>query len=85
MVDSVRRPHTTECSGKQNATGSKTCDNILPVQDVIGDHALVAYQFNQTNLDKLQNTIASKQNELSCSALRVLLRKRDELVLFLIL
>lgn len=77
------RPGITECGGKQNADGNRTYDNMLTAQDVIGDHDLVTCQSNSINLYKLQNTIASKQSDLSPSALRVLLRKRDELVLFL--
>ncbi|XP_040993106.1 uncharacterized protein LOC121239825 isoform X2 [Juglans microcarpa x Juglans regia] len=81
MEDSMVRPGITECGGKQNADGNRTYDNMLTAQDVIGDHDLVTCQSNSINLYKLQNTIASKQSDLSPSALRVLLRKRDELSL----
>jgi hypothetical protein len=61
---------------------NQTCDNILSVQGGRGNHALVAYQSNPIDLDRLQNTIVPMQNELSNAALRVVLRKRDQLVLF---
>ncbi|KAF5465331.1 hypothetical protein F2P56_015351 [Juglans regia] len=80
MEDSMVGPGITECGDKQNADGNRTYDNMLTAQDVIGDHDLVTCQSNSINLYKLQNTIASKQSDLSASALRVLLRKRDELM-----
>lgn len=77
------RPSITECKDEQIAAGNRTCDNISSVQDGIGDHVMVAYESNSIKLNKLQTYIASKQHELSFTALRVLLRKRDQLVLFL--
>ena len=77
------RPSFTKCKDEQIAAENRTCDNILSVQDGIGDHVMVAYESNSIELDKLQSFIVSKQHELSFTALRVLLRKRDQLVLFL--
>ncbi|XP_059448657.1 uncharacterized protein LOC132179866 isoform X2 [Corylus avellana] len=80
LVDSRMRPSFTKCKDEQIAAGNRTCDNILSVQDGIGDHVMVAYESNSIELDKLQSFMASKQHELSFTALRVLLRKRDQLV-----
>jgi hypothetical protein len=82
MLGLMTSPCITESRGKQIAPVNQTCDNILSVQGGGGNHALVAYQSNPIDLDRLQNTIVPMQNELSNAALRVLLRKRDQLVLF---
>ncbi len=82
MLGLMTSPCITEPRGKQIAPVNQTCDNILSVQGGRGNHALVAYQSNPIDLDRLQNTTVPMQNELSNAALRVFLRKRDQLVLF---
>jgi ABC-type dipeptide/oligopeptide/nickel transport system ATPase component len=77
------KPSITECKDEQIASGNRTSDNILSVQDGLCDNVMVAYESDSIELNKLQSFIGSKQHELSFTALRVLLRKRDQLVLFL--
>ncbi|KAK9288205.1 hypothetical protein L1049_016654 [Liquidambar formosana] len=82
MVDSSMMTCITGCGGEKVAPENMICNNKSSDQDgmTIGDRALVTYQSNSKHLDKLQTTIASKDNILSQTALRVLLTKRDKLV-----
>ncbi|KAK3204456.1 hypothetical protein Dsin_018502 [Dipteronia sinensis] len=76
---------TTEGEIKVDSAGNlkATFDAISLDQDdnQVDDHALNTNQSNAQDLDKLQNTFASKENILSQTALRVLLSKRDKLTL----
>ncbi|XP_062173187.1 uncharacterized protein LOC133878610 isoform X3 [Alnus glutinosa] len=78
-MDSRMKPSITECKNEQIASGNRTSDNILSVQDGLCDNVMVAYESDSIELNKLQSFIGSKQHELSFTALRVLLRKRDQL------
>ncbi|CAL5347995.1 unnamed protein product [Camellia sinensis] len=79
MVDSVMKP--SEVKDEKADTGNKTCNILSSDQDElpIGDCAPVLSQLNSTYLEKLQVTLASKENALSQTALKVLLRKRHKL------
>ena len=57
MLGLMTSPCITESRGKQIAPVNQICENILSVQGGRGDHALVAYQSNPIDLDRLQNTI----------------------------
>ncbi|BBG93599.1 hypothetical protein Prudu_001664, partial [Prunus dulcis] len=48
-------------------------------QDGIDDSAIVTYQSSSEDLYKLQIAIASKENILSQTALKVLMKRRDDL------
>ncbi|XP_059632887.1 uncharacterized protein LOC132275422 isoform X2 [Cornus florida] len=80
VVDSMMKPCVNECRDEKVDAGNKICSVIPSDQGVpIGDHALVPFQLDSKYLEKVQVTLASKENELSQTALRVLLRKRDKL------
>uniref|UniRef100_A0A5B7BBS7 DRBM domain-containing protein n=1 Tax=Davidia involucrata TaxID=16924 RepID=A0A5B7BBS7_DAVIN len=81
MVDSMVKQSVNECRDEKVDAGNKICSVIPSDQDgmSIDDHALVPIQLNSKYLEKLQVTMASKENALSQTALRVLLRKREKL------
>ncbi|KAI9193829.1 hypothetical protein LWI28_000558 [Acer negundo] len=83
MCDIMKMPRVTECRGDSAGNLKATFDAISLDQDdnQVDDHTLDTYQSNAQDLDKLQNTFASKENILSQTALRVLLSKRDKLTL----
>ncbi|KAL5784028.1 hypothetical protein ACOSQ2_006420 [Xanthoceras sorbifolium] len=83
MADTMKMPCVAEYRGDNADNLKATCDAISPAQDdiQIDYRALDTYQSNSQDLDKLQNTIALKENLLSQTALRVLLSKRDKLTL----
>ena len=62
-------------------------NSTVPKQDELSRAALLQNfiapkQYELSNTALLPTAVVSKQDELSCAALRVLLRKRDQLVLF---
>ncbi|XP_058203975.1 uncharacterized protein LOC131318176 isoform X2 [Rhododendron vialii] len=68
--------------GNENIdSGNKTCSIISSVQDeqLIGDCALGPIQLSSKYLQKLHGALATKENVLTQTALRVLLRKRYKL------
>ncbi|XP_050256685.1 uncharacterized protein LOC126702105 [Quercus robur] len=69
MMGLMTSPCVSECRGKQIAAGNKICNNILSVQGGRGDHALVAYQSTELDIDRSKNTSVSKQDEWSGAAL----------------
>ncbi|KAK1568460.1 hypothetical protein Q3G72_024811 [Acer saccharum] len=83
MGDIMKMPRVTERRGDSAGNLKATFDAISLDQDdnQVDDHALDTYQSTAQDLDKLQNTFASKENILSQTALRVLLSKRDKLTL----
>lgn len=84
MTDTAVKSTITKCSDENVKTGNKTHSTGLSDQHgrPIGDQAAVHLQQNSEYLEKLQLTLAAKENELSQAAIGVLLRKREKLVLF---
>lgn len=62
--------------------GNKQCKNISLVQDGMptNDNGLVKHHSNSGDIDKMHTIIASRDQELSQAALRVILSKRAKLV-----
>ena len=85
MADSMQKSCVPDFKDKKVDTGNKTCTDISYVQDElpIGDCALGPIQLDSKYLEKLHISLATKENVLSQTALRVLLRKRNKLVLLL--
>lgn len=71
-------------SNKRNVekllSDNKTDDTAMSDQDEKQDHALVSFDPNPKHLHKIQLIIASKENMISETALKVLYRKREQLV-----
>ncbi|ONI29293.1 hypothetical protein PRUPE_1G191700 [Prunus persica] len=80
VVNSKTRPFITDCGAKKIVAG-KICSIDLSDQDGIDDSAIVTYQSSSEDLYKLQIAIASKENILSQTALKVLMKRRDDLSL----
>ncbi|CAK9185891.1 unnamed protein product [Ilex paraguariensis] len=80
-VDSMLSSCVTNCSGEKDDTGNKTCTIISSEQEGIPNCSLAPFQTNSNSLENLQVFLASKEKALSETALRVLLRKRENLVL----
>lgn len=80
VVNSKTRPFITDCGAKKIVAG-KICSIDLSDQDGIDDSAIVTYQSSSEDLYKLQIAIASKENILSQTALKVLMKRRDDLVI----
>ncbi|XP_010672149.2 uncharacterized protein LOC104888776 isoform X2 [Beta vulgaris subsp. vulgaris] len=70
-------------SNKRNVekllSDNKTDDTAMSDQDEKQDHALVSFDPNPKHLHKIQLIIASKENMISETALKVLYRKREQL------
>ncbi|CAK9161139.1 unnamed protein product [Ilex paraguariensis] len=78
-VDSMLSSCVTNCSGEKDDTGNKTCTIISSEQEGIPNCSLAPFQTNSNSLENLQVFLASKEKALSETALRVLLRKRENL------
>ncbi|CAB4294040.1 unnamed protein product [Prunus armeniaca] len=79
VVNSKTRPFITDRGAKKIVAGKKICSIDSSDQDGIDGPAIVTYQSSSEDLYKLQIAIASKENILSQTALKVLMKKRDEL------
>ncbi|XP_057471237.1 uncharacterized protein LOC130760063 isoform X2 [Actinidia eriantha] len=81
MSDSMQKSGVPDFKDEKVDTGNKTCTDISSVQDElpIGDCALGPIQLGSKYLEKLHTILATKENALSQTALRVLLRKRNKL------
>lgn len=84
VVNSKTRPFITDCGAKKFVSG-KICSIDSSDQDGIDGPAIVTYQSSSEDLYKLQIAIASKENILSQTALKVLMKKRDDLVILFFL
>lgn len=73
----------TKCKAEKVDTVNKSCITVSLNQDkiTIGDRALVPFQMDMKSLEKLQSVLSAKEKEISLTALRVLFRKRERLVL----
>ncbi|XP_058000876.1 uncharacterized protein LOC110649241 isoform X6 [Hevea brasiliensis] len=82
-ADSLKRQRLTECGDGTGTVvvGDRKCNNISSDQDgmPINDSGLVKHQSNSNDLDKMHTIIASRDQELSQAALRVILSKRAKL------
>ncbi|XP_021817925.1 uncharacterized protein LOC110760053 isoform X2 [Prunus avium] len=81
VVNSKTRPFITDCGAKKIVAGKKICSMDSSDQDGIDGRAIVTYQSSSKDLYKLQIAIASKENILSQTALKVLMKRRDDLSL----
>ncbi|CAK7322602.1 unnamed protein product [Dovyalis caffra] len=94
MVDQTISQKFTGCTGAVvangnnncnniDANGNKNCNNIVADQDRLPatDHAVVKCQSNSKDLVKLCTVLASKDKELSHTALTFVLSRRDKLSL----
>ncbi|XP_057460333.1 uncharacterized protein LOC130750837 isoform X3 [Actinidia eriantha] len=81
MAGSMQKSCVPDFKDEKVDTGNKTCTDISSVQDElpIGDCALGPIQLGSKYLEKLHISLATKENILSQTALRVLLRKRNKL------
>ncbi|XP_021817926.1 uncharacterized protein LOC110760053 isoform X3 [Prunus avium] len=79
VVNSKTRPFITDCGAKKIVAGKKICSMDSSDQDGIDGRAIVTYQSSSKDLYKLQIAIASKENILSQTALKVLMKRRDDL------
>ncbi|GFZ10801.1 hypothetical protein Acr_22g0001990 [Actinidia rufa] len=81
MSDSMQKSGVPDFKDEKVDTGNKTCTDISSVQDElpIGDCALGPIQLGSKYLEKLHTILSTKENALSQTALRVLLRKRNKL------
>ncbi|KAJ7980708.1 Aleurone layer morphogenesis protein [Quillaja saponaria] len=80
-VESTERLCITQCGPRTAATRKKICENTSSGRDGRGDDALVTYQSSSKYPEKLQIALASKEKILSQTALRALMRKRNNLSL----
>lgn len=85
VVNSKTRPFITDCGAKKIVAGNTICSIDSSDQDGIDGPAIVTYQSSSEDLYKLQIAIASKENILSQTALKVLMKKRDDLVILFFL
>ncbi|KAG5560890.1 hypothetical protein RHGRI_004047 [Rhododendron griersonianum] len=81
MDDSMKKSCVAVVGNENIDSGNKTCSIISSVQDElpIGDCALGRIQLSSKYLQKLHGALATKENVLTQTALRVLLRKRYKL------
>ncbi|KAF7151656.1 hypothetical protein RHSIM_Rhsim02G0076700 [Rhododendron simsii] len=81
MDDSMTKLCVAVVGNENIDSGNKTCSVISSVQDElpIGDCALGPIQLSSKYLQKLHCALATKENVLTQTALRVLLRKRYKL------
>ncbi|KAI8566986.1 hypothetical protein RHMOL_Rhmol02G0086100 [Rhododendron molle] len=81
MDDSMTKSCVAVVGNENIDSGNKTCSIISSVQDElpIGDCALGHIQLSSKYLQKLHGALATKENVLTQTALRVLLRKRYKL------
>ena len=77
------RSSNTMCRVEKVAHGNNISGYVTPDKDGIGAQSLVIYQSKSKDLQNLQTTLTSKENILSQTALKVLMTKRDKLVIFL--
>lgn len=86
MDDSMKKSCVAVVGNENIDSGNKTCSIISSVQDElpIGDCALGRIQLSSKYLQKLHGALATKENVLTQTALRVLLRKRYKLVLLVL-
>ncbi|KAL6976257.1 hypothetical protein U1Q18_025044 [Sarracenia purpurea var. burkii] len=80
-ADSMTKSCIAELKDEKVDTRNKTCSIVSPVQleMPIGDFAMGPIQLSSQYLEKLNVTLATNENALSRTALRVLLRKRYKL------
>lgn len=81
MVNSKTGPFITDCGVENLVSGKEICTINSFDQNGISGHALVTCQSGSQDLHKLQIAIASKGNILSQTALGVLMKRRDDLVI----
>ncbi|KAF3455402.1 hypothetical protein FNV43_RR00026 [Rhamnella rubrinervis] len=74
MVNSTRSSNTM-CRAEKVAHGKNISGYSLPDQDGIGAQSM------SKDLEKLQATLTSRENILSCTALKVIMTRRDKLSL----
>lgn len=82
MVDSTTRSDGANCRLEKVGYGNKIGDNISSDQIGTANLSLITHRSNSNHLERIQVTIASKENILSQTALKVLMRRRDKLVYF---
>ncbi|GMN59427.1 hypothetical protein TIFTF001_028514 [Ficus carica] len=81
MVDSTTRSDGANCRLEKVGYGNKIGDNISSDQIGTANLSLITHRSNSNHLDRIQVTIASKENILSQTAVKVLMRRRDKLSL----
>lgn len=77
------RSFDTICSVEKAALETNISGYMSSDKDGIGAHSPVIYQPKSKDIEKLQITLTSKENILSQTALKVLMTRRDKLVLTL--
>lgn len=82
-MDSTIRSTTTMCRAMKASHGDNVSGYISSDQDGIGARSPATYHSKSKDLEKLQITLTSKENKLSQTALKVLISRRDILVLIL--
>lgn len=86
MIDSPMEFHITDNQAELSIQNKK-CITSLSGGDfkALGDSSFVPHQLSSKYTEKLMVIRASKENALSQTALKVLLQKREKLVLTLLL
>lgn len=78
-VNRTTSPSLTDCR-VANVAGNKIGYINSSDQESKGGHVLATYQSNSKDVHKLQIAIASRKHILSQTALKVLMKRRNELV-----
>lgn len=84
VAESKMKPIGTKCRDDKVDTGKKICSSFSSDKDEMptGDRALVPFHMKTRYPEKAEFALATEENKFSQTALEVLYRKREKLVIY---